>query len=239
MTDKVNVGLIGYGKMGKMIESIAAKHAVSVLTYFDIDDVFHISDLVREKITNIDVLLDFSVADAVLDNVKNAAHYGKKLVIGTTGWYDKMEKIREFVQQNKSGVIYGTNFSLGVNLLFKISEYAGRLFSAFDDYDVYIEEAHHKMKKDAPSGTALSLHRLLQKNYKDTVIPVKSVRAGYIPGTHAIKFDSAVDSVTVEHVARNRIGFSEGALMAARWIVDKTGFYEFQDVLDDILNRKR
>jgi 4-hydroxy-tetrahydrodipicolinate reductase len=221
-----------------MIESIAASHGVSILTYFDVDDLFNLNKSVEVKIKNVDVLLDFSVADAVFDNVKNAAHYGKKLVIGTTGWYNKIDEIRKFVQKNGSGVIYGSNFSVGVNLLFKVVEYAAKLFSAFDDYDAYIEESHHKMKRDAPSGTAVSLQRLMQKSYRDQNLPINSVRAGYIPGSHAIKFDSVVDSVTMEHVARNRIGFSAGALMAARWIVDKTGFYEFQDVLADILGKK-
>ncbi|MGH7456025.1 MAG: 4-hydroxy-tetrahydrodipicolinate reductase, partial [bacterium] len=128
--------------------------------------------------------------------------------------------------------VYGSNFSLGVNLFYQIVERAAQLFSAFDSYDPFIAESHHKFKQDAPSGTALVLQKLLAKAYGERPIPVTSVRAGYIPGTHAVSFDSAVDTIRLEHTARNREGFAEGAFLAAKWIAGRKGFYEFREMLN-------
>ncbi|MGD9487438.1 MAG: 4-hydroxy-tetrahydrodipicolinate reductase [Calditrichaceae bacterium] len=235
MKKNLNIALLGYGKMGKMIETLAEEQHIKIDAVFDEFNPLKNDKKTREMLQNTDVLIDFSVPSAVIENVKLAADMKKNLVIGTTGWLDREQVVRDLVKSGGIGVIYGSNFSLGVNLFFRVSEYAARLFSAFQNYDPYIEEAHHKMKKDAPSGTALVIKKLISKSYPGVDIPVSSVRSGYIPGTHSVNFDSIVDSVRLEHIARGRVGFAEGAILAAKWLKDKTGFYEFPDVLDSIL----
>jgi 4-hydroxy-tetrahydrodipicolinate reductase len=126
-------------------------------------------------------------------------------------------------------LIYGSNFSIGVNLMFKLAQRAAELFKDFADYDPFLEEAHHKFKKDAPSGTALSLRKIIEREY-DRDVPTASTRAGYIPGTHTAGFDSEVDTLTITHTARSRAGFAEGAMVAARWIENRKGFFEFADL---------
>ena len=154
------------------------------------------------------------------------------MVVGTTGWYDRMEEVKSLVKAADVGLIYGSNFSLGINLMFKIVHYASELFAAFEEYDSYIEENHHKMKKDIPSGTAMVIKKIMEEKY------LNSIRAGYGPGTHIVNFDSVDDSMKIEHIARSRQGFAEGTFWAAKWIHNKKGFYEFKDVLDDIIADK-
>ena len=237
MADKLKVALIGYGKMGRMIESIAARRQVEISAIFEINNKFSIDDIDPNIIKEIDVVLDFSTPESVRNSVITAAHFGKKLVIGTTGWYDQMDEIRQLVEEGNSGVIYGSNYAIGMNLFFKIVDHAAELFSAFAEYDSYIEETHHKMKKDSPSGTAQSLWDIMKIHYKDYP-DIHSVRAGFIPGDHSVHFDSEFDHLILKHSARSRLGFSEGALLAARWIQDKTGFFNFQQTIDDILNKR-
>ena len=239
MSDKIKAALLGYGKMGRMIESIAPQRSVEIKAHYDEFCPLEYNDGNRALLQDVEILIDFSTPETVLDNINKAAAFSKNLVIGTTGWYDQIDEVRGIVEKNNIGLIYGSNFSLGVNLFFKIVDYAAKLFSSFDNYDPFIEEAHHKMKKDAPSGTALIIKKLMDKSYRDRDVLINSIRAGYIPGSHAVNFDSAVDSIRLEHVARNRNGFAEGALLAAKWIKGKTGFYEFQDVLDDILEKEK
>jgi 4-hydroxy-tetrahydrodipicolinate reductase len=154
------------------------------------------------------------------------------MVVGTTGWYDRIDEARAIVERAGIGLVYGSNFSVGVNLMFKIAGYAAGLFAQFDSYDPFIEEAHHKFKQDAPSGTAIFLKRRVEEAYRCDV-PTVSTRAGYMPGSHRVGFDSEADTLTISHVARSRAGFAEGALVAARWIAGRTGFYEFSEVIDE------
>jgi len=237
MTDNLKVALVGYGKMGRMIESIAARRQIEITAIFDIHNKFSIDGTDPNSIKEVDVLLDFSTADSVRNSVITAAHFGKKLVIGTTGWYDQLNEIRQLVAERNSGVIYGSNFAIGMNLFFKITDHAAELFSAFDEYDSYIEETHHKMKKDSPSGTAKSLWDIM-KIHSGDYPDIHSIRAGFIPGDHSVHFDSEYDHIFLKHSARNRLGFSEGAILAAKWIRNKTGFFNFQQTIDDILNKR-
>jgi 4-hydroxy-tetrahydrodipicolinate reductase len=237
MAYNLKVALIGYGKMGRMIESIAARRQLEISAIFDINNKFSIDSTDPNTIKEIEVLLDFSTAESVRNSVITSAHFGKKLVIGTTGWYDQMKEIRQLVEEKNAGVIYGSNFAIGMNLFFKIANHAAELFSAFDEYDSYIDETHHKMKKDSPSGTAKSLWDIMKThygNYQD----INSIRAGFIPGDHSVHFDSEFDHVLLKHSARNRLGFSEGAILAAKWIRDKSGFFNFQQTIDDILDKR-
>lgn len=235
MDNTINIALLGYGKMGQLIETISTDHNINVVTHFDENCLLKDNTDNRNLLKDTNIFVDFTTPSAVLQNVRLAAAMKKNMVIGTTGWQDSLSEVEKIVKNHDIGVVYGSNFSLGVNLLYKISEYACRLFSAFENYDPYIEESHHKMKKDAPSGTALVIKDLVQKHYPDQDLPVSSTRAGYIPGIHSLNFDSVVDSIKITHTARSRMGLAEGAIMAVKWIQGKKGIFAFQDVLDEII----
>jgi 4-hydroxy-tetrahydrodipicolinate reductase len=184
----------------------------------------------RGRLGDCEVAVDFSEPGAVMDNIKTVAAARISMVVGTTGWYDRIADARHLVEEAGIGFVYGSNFSVGVNLMFMLTERAAELFSRFAIYDPFIEEAHHKFKKDAPSGTAMFLKRIVESEYQADV-PTSSTRAGYIPGSHTVGFDSEADTLTITHVARNRAGFAEGALLAAKWIKGRTGFFEFSEVM--------
>jgi 4-hydroxy-tetrahydrodipicolinate reductase len=181
-----------------------------------------------------DAAIDFSVGAAVLKNVEACARAGVPLVEGTTGWKDHEADARRIVGEHGGAMVYGANFSIGVNVFYRIVEQAAKLFAGLDQYEAFIEEQHHSRKLDAPSGTALKLKSLMAEQGKGP-IAIASTRAGYIPGTHRVGFDSAADQITLTHTARSRAGFAAGALLAARWIVERKGVYEFSEVIDQIL----
>jgi 4-hydroxy-tetrahydrodipicolinate reductase len=223
----MKIALIGYGKMGRMIEQAATNRG------FEIACVIDVNGIERGALQDADVCIEFSQPDAVIENIKLAASANKPIVVGTTGWHEHLDEVRGIVQASDIGFVYGSNFSIGVNLMFRISKYAASLFKNFSSYDPFIEEAHHQFKKDAPSGTAISLkHRVESEYNRDT--PTSSTRAGYFPGTHTVGFDSEVDTLTITHTARSRAGFAEGAIVAAQWIVNRKGFYEFADICEQI-----
>jgi len=229
----MKIALIGYGKMGRLIEDIARRHDIETVTHFTRNHPFRADEATGESLAEVNALIDFSAPQAVLENIRAAAALSRHIVIGTTGWHNQLDEAKKIVESGNIGLVYGSNFSLGVNLFYQIVERAAQLFSSFDNYDPFLEESHHKFKKDAPSGTALVLQKILAKTYNERPIPVTSVRAGYVPGTHAVSFDSAVDTIRLEHTARNREGFAEGALLAAKWIVGRKGFYEFREILEE------
>jgi len=233
----MKIALIGHGKMGRLIEEVARRHNIDVVMRYSRAQPLRADEETRRALTAGVVLIDFSVADAVLENIWAAAVLGVNIVVGTTGWHSRLDEARKFVEGSGIGLVYGSNFSLGVNLFYQIVERAGRLFAAFDSYDPFVEESHHKFKKDAPSGTALVLQKILAKDFGERQIPVSSVRTGYTPGTHAVSFDSAVDTIRLEHTARSREGFAEGALLAVKWIAGRKGVYEFREVLERIAHR--
>jgi 4-hydroxy-tetrahydrodipicolinate reductase len=228
----MKLGLIGYGKMGQLVEQAAVRDGMEVVAIVD-----PVSGS-RGSLQDAEVCIDFTEPSAVIENIKTACALGTSMVVGTTGWYDKLDEARKLVDASGIGFVYGSNFSIGVNLMFKIAQYSAELFSRFASYDPFIEEAHHKFKKDAPSGTAVSLKRIVEGKYQGEV-PTSSTRAGYFPGTHVVGFDSEADTLRVSHVARSRAGFIDGALLAARWIVGRHGFYEFPEVIDEQLSAKK
>jgi 4-hydroxy-tetrahydrodipicolinate reductase len=230
----MKIALIGYGKMGRLVEDVARRQNIETVARFDENYLFRSDEETRRLLTEVDVLIDFSVPSAVLESIRQAAALSMNLVIGTTGWHAQLGEAEKIVESSGIGLVYGSNFSLGVNLFYQIVEHAAKLFSKFESYDPFLEEVHHKFKKDAPSGTALVLKKIVAENYNKREVPVTSVRAGYIPGTHAVSFDSAVDTIHLEHTARSREGFAEGALLAAKWIAGKKGFFEFGEVLQDV-----
>ncbi len=234
----MKIALVGYGQMGKMVEETALRQNIEVVARFWDKQPLTINSSTRTVLKGVSVLIDFTVPDAVVENIQKGAALSLNMVVGTTGWHDQINKVKKIVEDHQIGLVYAANFSLGVNLFYKIVKKAASLFSAFENYDPFIEEAHHKIKKDAPSGTARNLKQIVQAHYKKKEIPVTSVRAGYVPGMHQVSFDSKVDTVKLEHNARNREGLAEGALLAAKWIQNRKGFYAFEDVLDDILNQE-
>ncbi|HET9531536.1 MAG TPA: dihydrodipicolinate reductase C-terminal domain-containing protein [Blastocatellia bacterium] len=225
----MRIALLGYGKMGRMVEQAALRNGIEVVCVID---PFAES---RGEITDADVCIDFSEPGAVMGNIERAAAHKLSMVVGTTGWYDRIDEVRRLVEESRIGLVYGSNFSVGVNLMFKVVRYASELFSRFSSYDPFIEEAHHKFKKDAPSGTAIFLKRIVEKEYARDV-PTSSTRAGYIPGAHTVGFDSEADTLAITHVARSRAGFAEGAVMAAEWIAGRKGFYEFSEIIEEQLS---
>ncbi len=227
----MNLALLGHGKMGKLVEELARRKGLTVKLIFDAGNNAHHQSLTAENLEAIDVCIDFTTPEAVIGNIERLSRLGKKMVVGTTGWYKELDRVRAMVQDGKASLVYGPNFSIGMNIFYKIVAEGARWFNPLTLYDPWIEEAHHKMKKDAPSGTALRLKQILAEAYKTTEIPTTSMRAGYIPGTHSVGFDSEADAVTLTHTARSRMAFAEGALMAASWIRDRVGMYEFSEIL--------
>ena len=216
----MKIALLGYGNMGKMIETIALKQGIEVTEKYWDEKPLICDDAGKKALENVDILMDFTLPEAVLENVRTAAALKTNIVIGTTGWQDQMKQVGQIIHNEGIGCVYAANFSIGVNLFYKIADCAGKIMSAFDEYDPYLYESHHQFKKDAPSGTAICLKNILTESYQKPDIPVTSVRAGYIPGTHEIHFDSPVDQISLQHSARNREGLAMGALTAAKWLAE-------------------
>jgi 4-hydroxy-tetrahydrodipicolinate reductase len=229
----MRLALLGHGAMGQLVERLARAAGDEVATVLGSRESAFSAEELAEILGGHDAAIDFSVAEAVPRHTQACALARVPLVEGTTGWHAQMEEVRRAIERENGALIYGANFSVGVNLFYRVVARAAELFRRFD-YAAFIEEAHHSRKRDAPSGTALRLRDLLTEAYGSDV-PVASTRAGHIPGTHRVGFDSAADTITLPHTARSREGFAAGALVAARWIQGKTGVYEFSETLEEIL----
>lgn len=224
--------------MGQLIEARARAEGHEVaLILTSTDAKGQSSEELSERLRGLDVAIDFSVAAAVLANTQACMRACVPLVVGTTGWREREQDVRRMVTEHDGALLYGANFSIGVNLFYRVVARAAELFTEFEAYAPFIEEAHHARKRDAPSGTALVLRDLLAARYEQE-IPVSSTRAGYIPGTHRVGFDSAADQITLVHAARSREGFAAGALLAARWIAGRRGVYEFSEMMEEILKER-
>lgn len=229
------LAIIGYGKMGRLIEELAAGHGLEAVLRLDSSNNAGGAGITAEAFREIDVAIDFSIASAVPGNAEKTAALGIPLVVGTTGWHEELPRVREAVERHGAGFLHGANFSVGVQVFYRLAEAAGHLLSGESGYDAWIWEIHHRRKKDAPSGTAREIRRVLEESGWTRGIDVASNRAGAIPGTHQIGFDSEADTITLEHRARSRAGFAHGALRAARWMLGRRGFYEFSAVWEDII----
>lgn len=251
----MKIGIAGYGQMGKVVHraALAGGHEVP----FIIDPAGGSDGLILNALTpgipEVDVIIDFSVPQAVISNIR---HYGDlkiPAVIGTTGWYDHMDQVSAIVEQTGIGLIWSGNFSLGVNLFFHIVRSAGIIMNRFSDYDAAVHEYHHRHKADSPSGTAAmigdilvdsleSKKSILAGSPKEAIpaekINITSTRCGSITGTHQVIFDSEVDTITLEHAARNREGFAHGAVKAAEWIRERSGLYSIDDLMQSIIGGK-
>jgi len=236
----MKLALFGQGGMGSLVEARAreAGHAVAVI-FTDRDAGRPVEDVAAAlRRGGVDAAIDFSVGAAVPDHVRSCTAAGVPLVEGTTGWAKELELVRRIVADGQGALIYGANFSIGVNLFYRIVRAATEQLGRDPSYGAFIEEAHHIRKKDAPSGTALKLKDIVAKTFGSGV-SVASTRAGNIPGTHRVGFDGPADQITLTHTARSREGFAAGALLAAKWIVGRRGVYEFAEVLDEMLGPGR
>ena len=218
-----SLAVVGYGKMGKLIEQLAPEYGFTVTARYDIDR--------REPLDNIDVAVEFSIPGAVLSNVEMLAVRGIPVVIGTTGWLEHLDRLREMVEFHNSAAVWSPNYSIGVNVFTRLVSEAARLLVDEKEYGAWAWEIHHHTKKDAPSGTLLQLIEAMKRAGYERAIDVASNRAGAHPGTHEIGFDSAADTITLRHTARSREGFARGALKAAQWVMGRKGLFEFGEVL--------
>jgi 4-hydroxy-tetrahydrodipicolinate reductase len=227
----MRVAIIGYGKMGRMIEQVAAARGHEVIARFDIHNNVNGGGLTSQSLRDVEVALEFSTPDAAVHNIRRVIELGVPIVVGTTGWYSQLEAIKALVEDRQGTMVYAPNFAIGMNLFLKIADYAAGLFAQFEEFDPLIIEHHHKRKKDAPSGTALVMAQHLEAHYSERTPRPVSVRAGYEPGTHTVGFDGEAETITLTHVARSRFGFAAGAVLAAERIIGKRGFYRFSELL--------
>ncbi len=226
----MKIALIGYGAMGKIVERLAVERGHAIVSVVDETASGVAPGDVAKMLAGSDAAIDFTVAEAVRRNVEACVIAKVPVVVGTTGWNEQRHEIKDLVTLGGGAMVFGANFSIGVNLFYRIAQYAAELFAQFPEYEAFIEEQHHSRKKDAPSGTALKIKEVISR-YVNTG-EIAATRAGNIPGTHRVGFDGPADQILLEHTARTRDGFALGAIMAAEWIVGKQGFFEFGDVLN-------
>jgi 4-hydroxy-tetrahydrodipicolinate reductase len=231
MPERPKLAIVGYGKMGKLIEQFAPEHGFEIVLKLDEFNNTNYEGVTPENFRGIDVAVDFSIPSAVVENVERIATLGVNLVIGTTGWLDRAEHVRRVVEQRRIGLVWSPNYSVGMNVFSRLVAEAARLLATEESYGAWGWEIHHITKKDVPSGTLLKLVDGMKKAGYGRYIDVSASRAGAHPGTHEIGFDSAADTITLRHAARGREGFARGALKAARWVIGKKGFHEFSDIL--------
>ncbi len=230
----MNIGLLGYGKMGKMIEQLAQDRGHSIVAKVDA----HTRAI---NFDAMDIAIDFSIPEAAFTNITACLDKGVPVVSGTTGWLARYDEAVQYCHAKKGAFIYASNFSLGVNLFFELNTYLAKMMAPMQDYKASMEEIHHTQKLDAPSGTGITLAEGIVANtsYKGwqldasdpELLPITAKREGAVPGTHSIAYQSAIDTITITHEAHSRKGFALGAIIAAEWIVGKTGVYTMKDVL--------
>ena len=220
----MKLAIIGYGKMGRLIEQLAPEYGFTSVVAVDIGDDF-------AKAAGADVAIEFTAPEAVLGNIEKLAAMKLPVVVGTTGWLKYMDQVRAAVEKNGGALVWSPNFSVGVNVFLRVVREAARLLVDEKEYGAWAWEIHHDTKKDAPSGTMMKLVDQMKLAGYARNIDVSSNRAGRHPGTHEIGFDSGADTITLRHTARSREGFARGALKAAQWVVGKQGVFEFSDVL--------
>ncbi len=236
----MNIALIGYGKMGKAIESIAVEKGHNIVLKIDVDNASH---LTRENMAKADVAIEFTGPHSAFQNVKKCLELGVPVVSGSTGWLDKWQEITGYCQAQQGTFVYASNYSIGVNLFFELNKQLARLMSRHTGYKVSLEEIHHTEKKDAPSGTAITLAEQVMEQITDKKkwvnqasnypeeLEIISKRIDPAPGTHKVTYHSSIDDIEIIHTAHNRIGFAGGAVLAAEFAVNRKGIYGMKDVL--------
>ncbi|MFV8360347.1 4-hydroxy-tetrahydrodipicolinate reductase [Flavobacterium sp. LS1P3] len=231
----MKIALLGYGKMGQVIERIALERGHEIVLKKDENNTF-------DGLSTADVAIDFSVPTAAVPNISSCFHANVPVISGTTGWLEHYDEMVALCTAKNGGFISSSNFSLGVNIFFELNEYLAKIMSKFDSYKVEMEEIHHTQKLDAPSGTAISLAKGVIENSSYTnwtlekpeakQIHIEAKRIGTVPGTHTVTYNSVVDAIEIKHTAHNREGFALGAVIAAEWIIGKQGVFTMKDVLD-------
>jgi 4-hydroxy-tetrahydrodipicolinate reductase len=246
----MKIALLGYGKMGKIIEKIAIGRKHEIVLTIDHDN---LHDLTAENLQKADAVIEFTTPSSVLGNIDHCFNAGVPIVVGTTGWYDKIPEIKQRCEQDGNSLMYASNFSVGVNIFFHVNRLLAKVMNRYPYYDVQVEEIHHTQKMDAPSGTAITIAEGIiesldskrewinvlttdDKDDDETVtenqLLIESMRIDNIPGTHTVIYDSEVDMIEFKHTAHNRNGFALGAVLAAEWIHDKKGFYSVEAMFD-------
>lgn len=238
----MKIALIGYGKMGRLIEEMALQQEEQIVARIDSK-----KELTKESLNGADICIDFSHPKSILGNIKKLAELNQTIVVGTTGWYDHLDLVKEIVSMHKIGLIYAPNFSIGVNIFLKIVKNAASLIDKFDQYDAAGFEIHHNQKADTPSGTAKAIANTLLNNLdrktkivyeldnrsiEPDELHFSSLRVGSNPGEHHVIFDSPNDTLSISHQARDRTGFANGAILAARWLQGKKGLFTINDFME-------
>ncbi len=245
----MKIALIGYGKMGREIEKIAIEKGHEIVLKISADN---LSDLTKENLSKADVAIEFSTPHTVVENIKLCAEINLPIVVGTTAWYSEFDQVKNIIAENNATLFYATNFSIGVNLFFKINELAAELMKDFD-FALSMDEIHHTHKLDAPSGTAITTaekimqHYAAKKSWENKIVTdenevrdtkkntqellIRSIRKDEVPGTHTVYYDSDVDTIEISHIAHSRKGFAKGAVSAAEWLIGKKGIYNMDDLL--------
>jgi 4-hydroxy-tetrahydrodipicolinate reductase len=244
----MKIALLGYGKMGKIIEKIATDRKHEIVLKIDFDN---LDDLTTENLQKADVAIEFSTPSTVLSNIEHCFKAGVPIIVGTTGWYDQMSVVKQQCAENNGTLLYATNFSVGVNIFFHINQVLAKLMNNYPYYDVQVEEIHHLQKLDSPSGTAITIaegildnldykqewvniltdnNGISDDNLKADQLLIESHRIDSVPGTHTVIYDSEVDTIEFKHTAHNRNGFALGAVLAAEWVAGKKGFFDVKDM---------
>jgi len=244
----MKIALLGYGKMGQIIERFALERGHEIVLKITADN---LADLNKENLKKADVAIDFSAPDAAVENIYKCFEASLPVVVGTTGWYGSLQEIKNDCLKSNNALLYGSNFSIGVNLFFHLNKVLAKLMNNYPAYDVQVEEIHHTQKLDAPSGTAMTiaegiideverksewLNEVVGTPIPDVIkneqLLIESHRIENVPGTHTVVYSSEVDDIEIKHTAHNRAGFALGAVVAAEWLLNKQGFYNIADVFN-------
>ncbi len=236
----MKIAILGYGKMGKTIEQLALENGHEII--LKVDDSNAVS-WTNQQLQNADVAIEFTNPESAIKNIKRCLESSVPVVCGTTGWLEKIDEVKEKCHAENGGFFYASNFSIGVNIFFKLNKILAKMMNDYPQYKITMEEIHHTQKLDAPSGTAITLAEgiienvdrksqwVKESNSSMEELPIFSKRIEKVPGTHQIKYDSPIDTIEIKHTAHSRLGFAKGALLAAEWMVGKKGIYGMKDLL--------
>jgi len=239
----MKIALSGYGKMGKEIEKIALERGHEIIVTFNDPSDWNEK---LDELANADVAIEFSMPHSVVSNIFKCFDANVPVVVGTTGWFEQLDHVKDVCKEHNQSLLYASNFSIGVNLFFELNKTLAKLMNEHESYAVSLEETHHTAKVDSPSGTAIKLANdvidnlerkdvwINEKSDKDYELEIESLRVENVPGTHVVKYDSEIDSIEITHTAKSRVGFAKGAVLAAEWLPTKKGVFTMSDLLKDV-----
>jgi 4-hydroxy-tetrahydrodipicolinate reductase len=230
----MNLAIVGYGKMGRMIDHLAPEYGCEVKLRLDVDNNARFEGMTQGNFRGIDAAVEFSTPATAIENIERLAGLGVNAVIGTTGWFGEMDRAKRAVERAGTALVWSPNFSVGIGIFLQLVAEAAQQMAKRPEYGAWAWEIHHAAKKDAPSGTLLAMVDRMKAAGYERPIDASSSRAGMVPGTHEVGFDCAADTITIRHSARSREGFARGALRAARWVAAKKGFFDFREIVGEI-----